>query len=649
MANVTNIEIRAQDKTTTAFRKVNAGLSKLDGKLKTTGGSLGLLNGGMAKMAGLMGGVVGVAAITNYAKNLLTVGDRLQKVSLQLGISVEKLQAYQFAASQSGVDTETLNKALNKFNIEIGEAAVKSPDATTAFTDLGISIFDTNGELKESPKLLEEAADKISEMQTPAEKAAAAIGLFGQKAGVEMLPLLLDGAQGIRDYEQTLVDAGAVISQDAADDISTFNDKIDLLSRTFQATFVPVLVAVLPALTLLAENFDNIAKFIGIAASAFIVAKIPAFIAAITAGVTGLTIAIAANPIGAIAVAITALGTAAFLYGQEISEFFGFAEPASNDAEKLNKAIKKTVPTVESLAKVEKERTKISKDFSKTTKKQLIPSLKKLEQGMGKTKIQFKSLQGKEGLGGIQLAFRNFFMNVLADATFYLGGTSATIKTNFSNMKQDFEEFFKALDNIVIFEGNDVKNAFSAVMRNLEEQINGITYEFNTTVAVPANIFTFVAKSILVPAGAFDTSAVSGSQDKLDDLVRQINNYDVQIGSKSRKAFSAYYPGQISGAMNQHPVWADDPNHNQSGLKFTGYNFLEQDIPYVYGGRESSKGISSNRSSPASVNASSGGGGNNIIVNVYDGTGQKISEYDSSIRVQITERASRNSQFAALV
>ena len=96
MANVTNIEIRAQDKTTTAFRKVNAGLSKLDGKLKTTGGSLGLLNGGMSRMAGLMGGVVGVAAITGFAKNLLKVGDRLQKVSLQLGISVEQLEIYQF-------------------------------------------------------------------------------------------------------------------------------------------------------------------------------------------------------------------------------------------------------------------------------------------------------------------------------------------------------------------------------------------------------------------------------------------------------------------------------------------------------------------------------------------------------------------------
>ena len=122
MANVATIEIRAQDKTTTAFRKVNSGLRGLDQQINTTKGKMGMLNGGMGKMVGLMGGVIGVAAITGFAKNLLTTADRLQKVGLQLGIPVEKLQAFQFAASQTGINTEAMNSALKKFNINIGKA-----------------------------------------------------------------------------------------------------------------------------------------------------------------------------------------------------------------------------------------------------------------------------------------------------------------------------------------------------------------------------------------------------------------------------------------------------------------------------------------------------------------------------------------------
>lgn len=37
-----------------------------------------------------------------------------------------------------------------------------------------------------------------------------------------------------------------------------------------------------------------------------------------------------------------------------------------------------------------------------------------------------------------------------------------------------------------------------------------------------------------------------------------------------------------------------------------------------------------------------------ITVNIYDGTGRRISEYDSAIRVEIENRANRNNQFAAL-
>jgi len=37
-----------------------------------------------------------------------------------------------------------------------------------------------------------------------------------------------------------------------------------------------------------------------------------------------------------------------------------------------------------------------------------------------------------------------------------------------------------------------------------------------------------------------------------------------------------------------------------------------------------------------------------VVVNIYDGTGQRISAYDSALRVEIKERAARNQQFAAV-
>ena len=668
MANVTNIEIRAQDKTTTAFRKVGGGLRALDQKIDTTKGKFGLLNGGLGSMIGLMGGVFGVAAVVNFSKNLLDIGDRMHKVSGALGLTVPKLQTFQFAAAQSGIDTETMHKALGKFNLEIGLANEKLPGANTKFSDLGINIHDINGDLKDSPTLFGDVSEKIAQMSEPTEKAAAAAALFGQKAGTDLLPLLNMGADGVKAFEEKLVASGAVISQEAAEGIAVFNDQVDLMQRQIRANLAPVLVAILPALGLLAENIDTVAIAVGALAGIFVVAKIGAAISGITTMVLALSAALALSPlvvVGGLATIISGIGVAAYTYKDDIAEFFSFGESApkieaaKEEVVKLNKAVEKTIEN-------EEEKVKVAKDFVKFSKKDVIPNLKKLEEGLGETQLKFVNLTGREGLGGIQLAFRDFFMHVWADATFYLGGTSRTIKKNFSNMKQDFEEFFMALDNIVIFEGNEVKEAFSAimtnllssvntnapliktafkaVMTNLESQINAITYEFNTTVAVPTNIFTFTAKSIVVPVSAFDVSAVSGAQASLDGLVGKINSYSEKPAEVSRTAVSAQVRS-FSG--DWRPAWQTEVDGWKDQETNVGIpRELTYDVPSVMvNGKRSS---SSSLRSPASRSASNGGEGSGVIVNIFDGTGQKISAYDSSIRVQITERASRNSQFAAL-
>ena len=634
MANVTNIEIRAQDRTTTAFRKVNGGLTKLDSKLKTTSGNLGLFNGGLGKMAGLMGGVIGVAAITNFSKNLLKVGDRLQKVSLQLGISVEQLEIYQFAASQSGVNT--------------------------------------NGNLKDSPALFAEVATAISNLQSPTEKIRIATDLFG-KSGVELVPLLNAGEQGIKNFEKTLRDAGGIIGGDAADAMAVFNDKIDIMTTGLRGKLAPVLIAILPALTLLVDNFDNIATTVTLLASTFIAAKIPAFITAIAVALKALTIAMLTNPMTALAVAITGIGAAIYLHGDTIAGWFGFAKPASKDVKNVNTDLEESTAIIEDVNKVTKKRIKLAEKVAKTTKKELIPSLKKLEEGLGETQLKFVNLTGREGLGGIQLAFRNFFMNVWADATFYLGGTSATIKKNFANMKQDFEEFFIALSNIVIFEGKNVRNefssllysletnvtnigvsivsAFSVIMTNLESRINAISYEFNTTVAVPANIFAFKPKSIIVPASTFDTSAVSGAQAHLNSLVGDINSFSYSAAGRSLTRNASAIGRKSSDGLYHDagvkPMWTDNYEPLKDDITY-GNADLNMPVPSVaIKGGSVARNASASRS-PASVNAYSGGGGNSVTVNIYDGTGQKISAYDSGIRVEITERAARNGQFSAL-
>lgn len=628
MAVQTTVQIRGEDKTAAAFRSVN-------NRAKNLERSFSGLSASVSGLATSFAGLVGVGALGSFSKDLISLGDRLQKVSIQTGIAVEELEILQFAASQAGVGTDQLNAAVQKFSINVGKAEDGTKLQADAFEALGISLKDASGNLKGQSTLFVEVADAIAGIEEPAVKARLASDLFG-RTGVELLALLNLGAVGIADYGETLREAGGIIGKTASDDFSAFNDQLDLLNRSLRGKFVPTLVAVLPALTALAENLDHIAKFAGIAATAFIAAKIPALLAAITGGVTALTAAIAANPIGAIAVGVTALGTAAFAYKDEISEFFGFADEPEKIS-KTNTKLEKTAKILVDVSKNEKIRTKTAESFAKTTKKDVVPNLGKLEKALKQTDIQFKSIRGQEGLGGLTQAFVEFFANIQTLALDYLTNTEGVVRTKLSSISNLFRETVQGLENQLVFQRNDISNAFADIINDFKQELEDASIEVkNIKIDVPESAFDFRNTFARVPGEIFDFSAVIQSAGKVDSLVNQINGLSVRNQSESQRTFRRYGNVRVpSGRILDM--------HYPSGLEnvYTGADLVDNSS-----GRSSGRSsTSSYRSASASLDNTSQ---NSIVVNIFDGTGQKISQYDSALRIEVKERAARNNEFSAL-
>ena len=83
--------------------------------------------------------------------------------------------------------------------------------------------------------------------------------------------------------------------------------------------------------------------------------------------------------------------------------------------------------------------------------------------------------------------------------------------------------------------------------------------------------------------------------------------------------------------------------HYPSGLEnvYSGADLLQ-----TSGGTSTTRSSRSTFQSGSTSLANSGDG--QVVVNIYDGTGRKLSEYDSAIRVEIQNRADRYNQFPAL-
>jgi hypothetical protein len=206
------------------------------------------------------------------------------------------------------------------------------------------------------------------------------------------------------------------------------------------------------------------------------------------------------------------------------------------------------------------------------------------------------------------------------------------------------------LQNQLVFRRNDISDAFADILTDFEKELQETKIDVeNINIEIPSSAFDFTNTFAKVPGEIFDFSAVTQSASAVDSLVKQINSYSVGSRSVSRRAVaSTSHRGHgtvVYGEGTPTPYWLGDQPKGDLTL---GMNDLKYDVPSISSSGTSSR--SSGRSSMSSGSSAleSTGGNTPIQVNIYDGTGQKISAYDSAIRVEINERASRFNEFSAM-
>jgi broad-specificity NMP kinase len=172
-------------------------------------------------------------------------------LSKRTGVSTQTLQAYQFAAEQSGVSVETFGKGVQKLGINLGEAQTGNKGAIKSFADLGLSVQELS---RLSPEAAFEAvAAAISQLPGPAQQAAAAVSLFG-KSGAELVPVFAEGAGYLSEMRAEAERLGLVLSKDQVQGLAKIDDSFAKLNATFFALKARVTAELAPALVAAAES-----------------------------------------------------------------------------------------------------------------------------------------------------------------------------------------------------------------------------------------------------------------------------------------------------------------------------------------------------------------------------------------------------------
>jgi hypothetical protein len=169
-----------------------------------TSGSGGILQSIGPKIAEVTGlGIVGTSAIAGFgaaliglgiaglesAKHLAATGEEIRNFSTRTGIAPERVQAFQFAATASGVGpdiAERLTKGLAQ------AADDQSPSGAAARKELkgiGVDLYDQFDQLKPTEQIIGELSDALNKLPEGLKRSAAGFEIF-KRVGPDALPFL---------------------------------------------------------------------------------------------------------------------------------------------------------------------------------------------------------------------------------------------------------------------------------------------------------------------------------------------------------------------------------------------------------------------------------------------------------------------------
>jgi hypothetical protein len=137
-------------------------------------------------------------------KHSADLGEELNKMSQQTGISVENLSGLRYAAKLSETDLDTLNRSVGIFSKSLWTMNDEGKDTTKILNSIGVTS-------KDSYEALLQVADAFAKMENGFGKLAIARDLFGKK-GADLIPLLNEGADGIKRMYTEAEKMGAIMS-----------------------------------------------------------------------------------------------------------------------------------------------------------------------------------------------------------------------------------------------------------------------------------------------------------------------------------------------------------------------------------------------------------------------------------------------------
>lgn len=250
--------LSAQDSLTPVLKNVQTAAAGARKYLGDMGGAIGNFSSKVGLPIAALGTIAAgfsAMAIKNAVVNFTELAGAVRDGAVRAGMTTDEFQRLKFVAEQAGVEMGAMEGAAGRLNKSLGDARMGKNDSLLGLMQaLKIPLRDANGQMRSAVSLLPEIAEAFRVNDDPVRRAAIGTALFG-KSYQELLPLLVDGKQGINDSLSAFAKFKSVIPPEELDRADALGDKFQLLPALLGSFAQTIARQVLPVVDSMVDGF----------------------------------------------------------------------------------------------------------------------------------------------------------------------------------------------------------------------------------------------------------------------------------------------------------------------------------------------------------------------------------------------------------
>lgn len=233
-----------------------SGVKKFAATLKVTTKLLGTIFAVLLPIIALATGI-------KWSKEMAQINDAINDNAEKANMSTKQYQKWAFVMQMAGSDASALRGQIGQLNQRLKGADSGSESAISGFNRLGISVYDANGEFRDSTELFEEAITKLQKIDNTTTRAAIAAQIFGRNAS-ELNGVLNLSSADMDKLVRAQNALGLAATDNAIKLAGAYNDAKDVLTATVNAMKTTVSEGILPILTKLIQAIIKAVAYINI-------------------------------------------------------------------------------------------------------------------------------------------------------------------------------------------------------------------------------------------------------------------------------------------------------------------------------------------------------------------------------------------------